>query len=74
MLPANQLDDLPDGAALRDAGVVYAYRRGRVLVTFRRAPVEIARDIALFARRIPAAAGYLPAPAAAQPVTNAPTA
>ena len=52
MLPANQLDALPEAEHLRTRGIVYAYRNGcGVLITFRRPPEEVQRDMVRSAER-----------------------
>lgn len=52
MLPPNQLDALPNVSELRARGIVYAYRNGcGVLVTFRRPPEAVQRDMVRSAER-----------------------
>lgn len=52
MLPPNQLDVLPNADALRARGIVYAYRQASgVLVTFRRLPGAVQRDMLAACRR-----------------------
>jgi hypothetical protein len=51
MLPQNQLDGLPDADALRAEGVVYAYRRGTLLVTFQSEPRAVAAALVRHAQQ-----------------------